>query len=139
MSKEYKSLVQHDPENGIWGDCYRVGIAWLLQIPPEDVPHFYENGPDNPEEACAQAKAFVREHGYELVVIAYEAKPATVMASISHYSPQARYLLTGLSGKYPDTNHVVCCKGTSIEVDPTDSGINGPCTDGYTWIEFLSI
>lgn len=37
-------LVEHDPENGKYGDCMRACIASLLEMETEDVPHFYETG-----------------------------------------------------------------------------------------------
>jgi len=36
--------ILHDPENGRFGDCQRACIASLLDLRPDDVPHFYEDG-----------------------------------------------------------------------------------------------
>lgn len=36
--------ILHDPENGKWGNCYQAALATLLQLPLEEVPHFYDQG-----------------------------------------------------------------------------------------------
>ena len=38
----YKQLNEHNPDEGVYGDCYRTAIGCLLNIPPEFVPHFCE-------------------------------------------------------------------------------------------------
>src|SRR5690606_6329025 len=39
-----RQLLGHDPDNGIYGDCMRTSIAALLDLPPQEVPHFFEGG-----------------------------------------------------------------------------------------------
>ena len=36
--------VKHDPENGLYGDCYRACVACLLNLEVDQVPHFYHDG-----------------------------------------------------------------------------------------------
>lgn len=40
----------HDPSIGAYGDCFRACIASLLELPAEEVPHFF----DYPEEQDAE-------------------------------------------------------------------------------------
>jgi hypothetical protein len=41
-------LAPHDPERGVFGDCFRASLASLLELPASAVPHFMEDGdPDN--------------------------------------------------------------------------------------------
>lgn len=35
--KKQKQAFKHDPANGIYGDCYRTGIACILGIDREDM------------------------------------------------------------------------------------------------------
>lgn len=44
----------HDPDAGITGDCWRAGIANVLGVPLETVPHFVRDYPD-PEGATRSA------------------------------------------------------------------------------------
>lgn len=45
---KHKQLIQHhDPENGQWGDCFRTSIACILDMNPQDVPHFMGKDFDN--------------------------------------------------------------------------------------------
>ena len=37
--KYYEQLVTNcDPENGIYGDCYRTCVACFLEIEPQNIP-----------------------------------------------------------------------------------------------------
>ena len=36
MKQKYK----HDPDNGIFGDCYRTCLAYILGLDRDDVPHY---------------------------------------------------------------------------------------------------
>ena len=60
--KFHKQLYRHDPENGVWGDCYRTAWACLLDLEPEDVPHFCEGFTDD-GAATAKLDAWLRERG----------------------------------------------------------------------------
>lgn len=49
----YKQLYGHNPDQGIFGDCFRTALGCLLNLPPEKVPHFYDGcGPDDDERVA---------------------------------------------------------------------------------------
>ncbi len=55
-----KQKYFHDPENGTWGDCDRTCVASLLCRDIEDVPHFFEGLPPDPDPELLE---FVTERG----------------------------------------------------------------------------
>lgn len=51
----------HAPESYIYGDCQRACIASLLELPLQDVPHFYETG--NEAEYFESMNTFLANKG----------------------------------------------------------------------------
>jgi len=41
-----EQLIPHDPDNGVYGDCYRATLATLLGLDTEQVPHFLHDNCD---------------------------------------------------------------------------------------------
>ena len=132
----YKNSVEHDPENGLYGDCYRVCIAWLLRVPPSDVPHFAEDGPDSDWQD--RERKWLADRGLSSVSIPFMADNDVdgVLNTIACNNLNARYMLCG-AGK-AGVNHCVGCEGDAIVMDSTGSGVEGPTDDGFFWVEFLS-
>ncbi|MGI2031965.1 hypothetical protein ACRQ1B_06185 [Rhizobium panacihumi] len=137
MIQRHQQLFRHDPKNGVWGDCFRTVIACLLSIEPKDVPHFCD-GPDD-GKMNERVRAFLEPRGMILLGVPYDGEvPLERILQIgAAHSQGMHYLLTGKSRT--GTNYVVICKGAEIIHDPsiTQSGIVGPCTDGFYWIEWL--
>lgn len=50
---------------GVTGDCWRCCIAAILQVPAEEVPHFYDR--TQFESAEADAQRWLNARGYALV------------------------------------------------------------------------
>lgn len=134
---EQKQLFRHDPENGIYGDCFRTAIACLLNIKPEQVPHI---GPDEWASADAFGAHFDRvleSFGLHKVEIAFD-KLDALLATMQICNPRTYYLLSGKSSN--GVGHVVIALGGEIVWDPAqdDSGIVGPMDeDGLYWVTFL--
>jgi hypothetical protein len=133
-----KQLFLHLPEEGIYGDCHRTAIACLLNLDPEDVPHF---GAIHTEDSVAFNKAFedwLIGRGFRTVSVVYSNGPLEeILKSIDGINPGAYFLFGGQSAT--GVNHtVICCHGR-IEWDPSinNAGIVGPCTDGYYWATHL--
>jgi hypothetical protein len=38
-------IVDHCPEEGRYGDCFRACVASLMELPAEAVPHFCDGNP----------------------------------------------------------------------------------------------
>lgn len=67
--KPVAQRILHDPENGQYGDCMRATIASLLELPSEQVPHFYEKG--TAEDFDATLREFLQSLGYALLNLSY--------------------------------------------------------------------
>lgn len=44
MRRNLQLVRGFDPERGIYGDCFRTAISCLLDVEPQDVPHWFVNG-----------------------------------------------------------------------------------------------
>ena len=57
----------HKPEIGQHGDCQRVVIASLMNLPMSEVPHFLHDGDSS--EFWDRIQSFLEKYGYQWVVI----------------------------------------------------------------------
>jgi hypothetical protein len=130
-----KQLNRHRPDEGIYGDCTRTVLACLLDVDRDTVPHF-NDGVWEPEVK----DAWLRERDLRSVHVLYpgDLHPDEVIAAVSAMNPGLYWQLSGESRT--GVNHVVICKDGAVEWDTSlnDSGIIGPCDDGYYWVEFLT-
>lgn len=137
--KPQKQKFLHDPDNGIFGDCYRTCLAVLLDLERDDVPHFANTMESGEWRDVVQPKfdAWLLGRGFVEVVMAFNCDRDGVLALMKQVNPKVYYMLSGMSRN--GTNHVVVCKGDQIVCDTSinESGIIGPCSDGYYWIAFL--
>lgn len=142
--KKQKQLFRHRPNEGIYGDCFRTAIAAALDLDAVDVPHFMDGtvGKGEAPGSHEAAARFLNERGIMLInvlfpgIIPLEDLLTTVMNS-NPTSPGIVFMLGGESRS--GVNHVVLCCDGEIVCDPsqTDSGIVGPCDDGYYWVTFF--
>ena len=128
-----KQRYRHYPENGIWGDCQRASMASILELSLDDVPHFGDNGPDE-KEFWRLVTEWVKTRGLILLDIPFTNDLDSILTMMAAKLPDNHYLLSGLSRT--GVNHVVVARGGSVVHDPSldDSGIVGPCSDGYYWV-----
>ena len=137
--KPQKQLLRHKPP-ATYGDCFRTAIAIVLDTDAASVPHFMDGGVSGDEGAEA-AEAFLNERGLTAINIVCDgARPLQgVLDSIAGTNLRSIpvFLLTGMS-RNGCAHVVVCCNG-DIVCDPSldDSGIIGPCDDGYYWLTFF--
>lgn len=104
--------VKHDPPNS-YGDCLRACIASLLEMEPDDVPHFADNGVDWPT-MLADLRAWLLDAiGEYAWVVQYssEASDAEIRSLIAELNPKQYYLLFS-------EDHVVVCLDDKIVHDP---------------------
>lgn len=133
-----KQLFRHEPHKGIYGDCHRAAIACVLDLRPEDVPHFGEHGDDDPVAWTREVNEFLALHGMTSLAIPFPGDDLkAVLHCVSTVNPGVYYLLTGKSRT--GTNHNVVCLDGRIIHDPSldDAGIIGPCNDGLYWVQFF--
>jgi uncharacterized protein YpmB len=85
------------------------------------------------------AKEFLATHNMSIASIAYTSEGGldAVLQCMLYTSPDLYYMITGTSKN--GVHHVVIGAKGKIIWDPAqdDSGIVGPCSDGYYWVEFL--
>lgn len=132
-----KQLNKHNPDFGIFGDCYRTAIACLLNLDPEEVPNFAESHWDDMKAWKKADKEFLAQFNLTYAEIAYDSSLETLLYSMELLSPGILYLLSGTSRN--NTHHTVIGGAGRIYWDPAkdNSGIIGPCSDGYYWIQIL--
>lgn len=137
----YKQLFGHDPENGIYGDCYRTVIGCLVDVPPDKVPHFsVVNGPETTgDEAWGACKEFLKEYGLISIYVQL-LEVDGVQAALDRTAflwPGIILLFNGTSRN--GTNHVVIVKDGKIIHDPSpyETGIVGPLQEGYFTVELI--
>lgn len=139
--KPQKQLFRHRPKDGIYGDCHRTAIAIVLDMDAKDVPHFMHGGVSG-DEAADLAEAWLNERGIATINVVYggQLPVSDVLATVDLYNRRSRpvFLLTGKSCN--GTGHVVVCSDGKIACDPAldDSGIVGPCDDGFYWVTFFA-
>jgi hypothetical protein len=137
---------EHDPANGVFGDCLRACIASMMDLPAADVPHFYADGDKmRPQhEAWAELRRFLYEHGCAFVELPFDARarglePDEFVERIGEtYFLDVHWLLLGKSRR--GFGHNVVCKGGRIVHDPTygtPHGIAGPNDDGHYWAGWI--
>jgi len=136
---KHTQLFLHDPENGVYGDCWRATVACLLRMPVEAVPHVCD-GPDD-GKASERMRAFLDSQNCALIQVPFlgEMSLEQVLDYVGSTSVSSglHWCLMGTSRT--GCNHVVICKGNEIVHDPsiTQSGIIGPSRDGLWWVEWV--
>jgi len=135
----YTQLLEHDPDNGVYGDCYRTCIACLLDLFPRDVPHFLEKGPESKDWEEATRK-WLAGRGLALFTFVYRSSYLLpVERAMEMWNPTLYYTMGGESPR--GSNHEVIYRGGTMVHDPTmysRKGLVGPCDDGNFWINILT-
>lgn len=135
----HKQRYLHKPEENIYGDCCRTSVACLLDIHPEEVPHW-----GHPDVCDSKKWNEFREEWLRLnyctsmvaIPLLLETKEEA-LHFMKQLNPDIYYLLSGKSKT--GVNHVVICLNDKIVHDPSinESGIIGPCNDGFFWVSLL--
>lgn len=133
-----KQLFKHDPDNNIFGDCHRTAIACLLNKQPEEVPHITAKEWADSYLFNKHFDEYLETQGLFRIDSVYDCSLEDVLDHMEILNPSAYFLLGGSSANR--VNHTVICRGGEIVWDPSidNSGIVGPCDDGYFWITHLA-
>lgn len=139
--KPQKQLFRHDPSKGIHGDCHRTAIACILDLDAADVPHFMH--PDVSPNGCdghRNAERWLNERGLTQIFSIFDgsARLRDILQAIQHTNNPGLCFILGGQSRNGCNHSVVCCDG-EIVCDPSldDSGIVGPCDDGWYWVTFI--
>lgn len=135
--KPLKQKYRHNPEKGEFGDCHRTCLAMLLEVERDSVPNFAEQAADNWSLWQELVNEFLAEHRMGMFRIAFADSLESVLHYMRQVNPGIFYTLSGSSRN--GTGHVVVAINDRIVADPAldDSGIVGPMSDGYFWVEVL--
>jgi len=141
--KPQKQLFRHKPDEGSYGDCHRTAIACVLDMDAKDVPHFmdaraFDGGAENAHD---RAEAWLNERGIATINVLFGGNVPLeeVLRTVAFTNTRGRpVFILGGESKNGVNHSVVCCDG-KIVCDPSqdDSGIVGPCDDGFYWVTFF--
>lgn len=137
-----KQLCAHNPPES-YGDCYRTAIGCLIDMEPQDVPHFMAMHADEGEFVTETQKVHIREwlaeRGYTHIELGFHA-PQSDPQSMRDYvaDMNGEDVVYTLSGCSVIGSHVVICRGRKILWDPSpfDSGIVSGYKDHF-WVGFV--
>lgn len=141
--QKHDQLIENYPGDGQFGDCYRTAIACVLEMPPEEVPHFY-NGDHSTldlDECWIEITGWLNEMGYNIIPVTYDGE-YSLDQILSHGARTANGMHWFLSGSSGSSGHVVVCKDNEIIHDPSkksrsSGGLIGPCNNGFWEVEIL--
>lgn len=131
-------LILHDPDRGLYGDCFRTCLSCILDLVPSEVPHYM--GESLPEKVIWNKynRWLMDNHNLQLFSIAYSSLE-DVFSTMRILNPGIIYLLMGQGER--GFNHQVLAMGNKIIHDPHPFGsrrLIGPDTDhGYYWVDIL--
>lgn len=132
----FKQYIDHDPENGYWGDCYRTAIGCLLDIHPLEIPHF-AHGDTTAVQGSVKGEAWLNSIGWSQVDVVFTCTLDEVLNYMDQVNPTVYYMLSGSSPR--GFNHTAIACGGDVVWDPSHSGagITGPMNSGQIWVTFL--
>lgn len=120
--KPVDQICKHDPDAGLYGDCFRACVASLLELPAETVPHFLEDNCDN-ETFWNRVNDFLRDYGLCMMTFGEidfaEWRKVTGIKNVFH-------TIDGPSPRGDWWHSVVGCDGEIIhDPHPTKAGLVG--------------
>ena len=135
-----KQRFLHEPEKGVYGDCLRTAIACLLDLDPDEVPHFNDRSDGRTDEDVGRLmNAWLLRRGLVLITTYFggDTDIEAVLATATFGSAGMPFLFSGRSRTGCD--HVVIGQKGEIVWDPSqvDSGIVGPMSNGFYMVEWL--
>ena len=124
--KKHIQRFRHLPEEGLYGDCHRTAIACLLDLEPEQVPHFGEIGALAEQRGedydwRADVERYLNTQGY--TQMDYCMMPDNLdnfFLMMEDRAPKVYYLMGGESPR--GTNHTIVCCGGGFYHDPHPDG-----------------
>lgn len=132
---------RHNPNDGIFGDCFRTCLACLFDYEkPEYVPHFLHDDCDA-DTFWERVQRWLKPRKLIAINIPFTGTIEDVLLFMEDRSPELHYILSGTGNK--DTDHAVIARGGTIIHDPSidqyPQSLTGPAEDGYVYVTFLSI
>lgn len=137
--KYHKQLIEHDPINGKYGDCYRTCIACLLNVHPNDIPHIYNYDHTKLDEDTYiktrtanwhfLQKYLIAMHGVSIATCFFKTNSLkNILNTIRNSHEYCTVILGGVNKN--GVGHVVLVNKNGIIHDTSGNGISGPITEG---------
>lgn len=98
----------HDPDNGIWGNCFACCIATILDKPISEVPHFADK--ENPNW-LQDTKDYLAQFGLNYFELTFQDREHEKHLDF-------HYILSGPSPRFDGIYHCVVAKAGVIVHDP---------------------
>ena len=129
--------TKHDPENGTYGDCFRACVASILEIEPDQVPHFCENGEPVTDNGQLTRWLAERDLASFFTVLDGEVARDDLLEHVGAMNPDVHYMLFG---KNSEGDHVVVCHGSRVVHNPAwiPQPIVGPSSNGFWGVMVLA-
>jgi len=112
--------IKHDPENGQYGDCYRTAIACLLDVEPEEVPHFCIPEISDPHDLMSHWLLEYKKCSIFTSVFSGDNTYKEVLQYVEFNNKNIYYLL---SARSKIANHIWICINNEIVHDPSGNNI----------------
>lgn len=115
-----KQLIQHNPDAGLFGDCYRTCVAVILGIDASEVPHVCDKGWQN-ENDLDGIKA-MREYlagrglGISKSVFNGDLSWSAFKNCMDTFNQNVPFIVTAMGSR--GVNHCVVMVGGSVFCDP---------------------
>jgi len=139
--KPVDMIVRHDPPHSV-GDCFRAGIASLLELGASDVPHFMEadwgKPKDGPFTWCKSLHDWLKPRGLAYIQIAID-PTIHEQGWFKNVEPDGFSVYHLIGGMSARASHIVVAKNGIMIHDPAPQkdGLIGPDPDGYYYYGFL--
>ena len=138
MNFNYRPITQtilHDPENGKIGNCFPAVLASILGCEIEDVPHFYNEPRDDIRKVETRIWQWLLSKGVNQIKFAFYGSPMETLKWMGQVNPSLTWVMSAVSPRNPEENHVVICDGGEFLWDPhPDRTFLKEARDGWTWI-----
>lgn len=129
-----EQLILHDPDNNIFGDCFRAVLASLLEKDCRDVPHFLR---DNCDSSIFLARINDYLLQYNLCWIEFPIFEVKIWKERSGIIRPVYHEICDVSPRFPNTFHsVVGCDGEVIH-DPHPTKLGLPDRTAQRSVGFL--
>ena len=138
-----QQTLRHDPDNEVYGDCFRTCIAIILDEDIEVVPHFCD--PNQFKDHKKALRKFLHKRDLDVFTIMYpgETSFADVLFTTGHYNPGIPMVISGKSPR--GVNHCIVAMDGEVFCDPFDGSDNptpflGPSEEsGMWWVEVIAM
>ena len=122
MTPQTQQQNIHSPLKGQYGDCVRACIASALDLPIAVVPNFAADlrrwDARSRLEGLERVRAFLAPERNLWTVVLLADEKGEILSLIGKANSNQRYFLAG-GTPYKHINHMVCCRGTEIEWNPS--------------------